>query len=242
LKNVWNYIKETKLINYSQAGFINICELIGVFDSSISNELQRIQSIKDVEEQDIQLNKLLNNHPGSFILWYFRCTLYQELGRYKKAIYYFHEYLQKFTEHQDQLLGYYGLGVTYNKMGEFDNATLTECDIRQFKIKAEILNAETDKVAGAIQIIVDDFEKQEDEIAKWLSEKVVPAPFVAKIIDYWEHKSQQPKTVELISMQEAGMIYNADVERENNYKKWSILHPEIRPHKFKSLVPKYPLE
>ena len=104
------------------------------------------------------------------------------------------------------------------------------------------LPCQTDKVAGAIQIIVDDFEKQEDEIAKWLSKKVVPAPFVAKIIDYWENKPQQPKTVELISMQEAGMTYNEDVERENNYQKWSILHPEIRPHKLKPLVTKFPLE
>ncbi|XZF14582.1 FRG domain-containing protein [Chitinophagaceae bacterium MMS25-I14] len=119
---------------------------------------------------------------------------------------------------------------------------LTEQDIKKFKVKEEILNAQTDKVAGMIQIIVDDFEKQEDEIAKWLSEKVVPAPFVAKIIDYWEHKPQQPKTVELISIQEAGMAYNADVERENNYKKWSNLHPEVRPHKLKPLVQKYPLE
>jgi hypothetical protein len=120
--------------------------------------------------------------------------------------------------------------------------TLSESDIKQFKIKEQIIEAQTDKVAGAIQIIVDDFEKQEDEIAKWLSEKVVPAPFVAKIIDYWEHNPQQPKTVELISMQEAGMTYNVDLERENNYKKWSILHPEIRPNKLKPLVTKYPLE
>lgn len=119
---------------------------------------------------------------------------------------------------------------------------LTKQDVEKFKAKAEILNAQTDKVAGMIQIIVDDFEKQEDEVAKWLSEKVVPAPFVAKIIDYWEHKPQQPKTVELVSIQEAGMTYNADLERGNNYKKWSNLHPEIRPHKLKQLVQKYPLE
>lgn len=119
---------------------------------------------------------------------------------------------------------------------------LSETDINLYHVEKEILNAYTDKVAGIIQLLVDDFEKQEDEIAKWLADKIIPAPFLAKIIDYWEHKPQQPKTIELISMKEAGLEYNPEVESDNNYKKWSLLHPEIRPHKLKSLVPSYPLE
>ena len=109
--------------------------------------------------------------------------------------------------------------------------TLTADDITKFKTKDEILDAHRDMFAGQIQIIVDNFEKQEDSIARWLADNIVPAPFVTKVIDYWDSERRQPKTVELVSMEEAGMLYNEVVERENNYKKWSEMFPEIRPHK-----------
>lgn len=107
---------------------------------------------------------------------------------------------------------------------------LNETDINQYKVKDEILDAHKDKFAGQIQLIVDSFEKQEDKIAKWLSENITPAPFVAKTIDYYDIECKQPKTIELRSMEDAGMLYDKALERENNYKKWSKLFPEIKPN------------
>jgi hypothetical protein len=108
---------------------------------------------------------------------------------------------------------------------------LTQTDIAKFKVKDEILDAHRDMFAGQIQIIVDNFEKQEDSMARWLADNIVPASFVTKVNDYWDSEHRQPKTGELVSMEEAGMLYNEVVERENNYKKWSEMFPEIRPHK-----------
>jgi hypothetical protein len=82
-------------------------------------------------------------------------------------------------------------------------------------------------------LILDDFEKLDDLAARWLADRVAPAPFVTRVIDYWEHLPNQPKTVELVSLAEAGLPYDEQSERENNYKKWSVAFPESRPHKLK---------
>lgn len=125
-QQVWKYISETKLFNYQQSkthGFKDIFSFLGIYEEDIYNQLKKIKKkMNDGEELDIALAKLLNNHPGSFAIWYHRCTLYEEKAQYKKAIFYYEEYLKKFKETSEQIFGFYGLGVCYNHMKEFEKA------------------------------------------------------------------------------------------------------------------------
>jgi hypothetical protein len=109
--------------------------------------------------------------------------------------------------------------------------TLQESDVAQFRRNDDLLDAHTDKMAGVLQLNLDNFEKMDDEVARWLADHIVPAPFVTRVLDYYEDKPDQPKTVKLISLEEAGMPYDEKAERENNYRKWSAAFPELRPHK-----------
>lgn len=175
-------------------------------------------SLKDIHTKSIIID--LTNHPSA------------ERPRRQSGYAFFHK---KFTDIKEK-------SCIKELNLKWFSFTLQEEDIKKFKVKDEILNAYSDKVAGVIQLIVDDFEKQDDETAKWLAEKIVPAPFIGKIIDYWEHEPEQPRTFELVSMEEANYEYNDAVEKTNNYRKWSLLFPEIRPHKLKYKISKYPLE
>ncbi|MDQ3687427.1 MAG: hypothetical protein M3430_17775 [Acidobacteriota bacterium] len=78
---------------------------------------------------------------------------------------------------------------------------------------------------------MDDYDKIDDVAARWLANQIPPAPFVTKVVDWYEHKPNQPKTVELVSIEEAGLEYNEETERLNNYHRWSVAFPDVSPHK-----------
>ena len=87
-----------------------------------------------------------------------------------------------------------------------------------------LLDAHTDPVAGMIQFLLDNMPKMDDRAAKWLSGEVVPAPFLAKGLDW--HGPGQPNTTEPIPLSETSIKYNEEKERDNNYKRWSDNYPE----------------
>jgi len=108
---------------------------------------------------------------------------------------------------------------------------LDQKDIQLYNQNTELLNAFSDKMAGAIQLIVDSFDKMDDTVAKWLSETIIPAPFVSKVIEFFDEAKEQPKSLELVSSIEAGEKYNVEEERLKNYIRWSNLYPETRKFK-----------
>lgn len=101
----------------------------------------------------------------------------------------------------------------------------SEDSLKYHKAIGGLLDAHTDPVAGAIQLLLDNMPKMDDRAAKWLSESVVPAPFVAKTIDW--HSPGQPKTIEPIPRSETSIEYDEKKERGNNYKRWSDKFPEM---------------
>lgn len=103
--------------------------------------------------------------------------------------------------------------------------TLKLADVELFRSRQDILDAHTDKVAGILQLILEGYGKIDDIAARWLADRVATAPFVAKVIDYWDDAKKHPRTIELVSCEEIGLSYDETRERENNYKKWSIAHP-----------------
>lgn len=124
-ESVWRYIERIKLLNYEELvlkEFKEIFSILKVYEEDIYTELKKVRKIKDDEERDIVLSRLLNKHPRSFTLWYFRAGLYSELNKYKKAIFYYEEYLSQFKENSEQIFGYYGLGVCYNKIKRYELA------------------------------------------------------------------------------------------------------------------------
>lgn len=109
--------------------------------------------------------------------------------------------------------------------------TLTENDKAKYGKNCQLLDAYTDHVAGILQLLMDNLDKVCDPAARWLSDRIVPAPFVTKLID--EYSAGQPRTVELIALCKSSIDYDEEKERENNYRKWSLKYPEIRKHKLK---------
>ena len=109
--------------------------------------------------------------------------------------------------------------------------TLTDDDKLKYGANSELLDAYTDRAAGVLQLLMDNFDKISDTAAKWLSDRIVPAPFVTEVID--EYSPGQPRTVELIPLCESSLDYNEGRERESNYRNWSLAHPETRKHRLR---------
>ncbi len=93
-----------------------------------------------------------------------------------------------------------------------------------------LLDVHTDELAGVIKLLLDDMPKMDDRVAKWLSDRVVSAPLVGKVIDYWPD-SGKPKTVELIPRSQTSIEYDEKKERHDNYKRWSDKYPETEAHR-----------
>lgn len=102
-------------------------------------------------------------------------------------------------------------------------------DISLYHGRNNLVDAHTDRVAGVLQIILDGWPKMDDRVAKWLSEHIVPAPFVTKALDWYG--PNQPRTVELVPMSDASIAYDEEQERWKNYRKWSIAFDEELPHR-----------
>lgn len=101
--------------------------------------------------------------------------------------------------------------------------TLTGTDKESFQSENSVLDAHSDPIAGALQLVVDSMVQEHgklpDEIALWLSRKLAAAPFVAKPVK--SSAVGRPEEVELVSATSAGMPFNENVERERNYRYWS---------------------
>lgn len=112
--------------------------------------------------------------------------------------------------------------------------TLRDADVERFHVRHDILDAYTDKVAGLLQFIIDNMPKMEDGAAKWLSDRVVPAPFVTKALDWYS--PGQPRTVTLIPLCDSSSQYDEARERRRNHETWSLAFTENRAFKFVELL------
>lgn len=101
--------------------------------------------------------------------------------------------------------------------------TLTQEDRKNYHKDLGLLDAHTDKMAGVLQLLLDDYDKTDDVTARWLANHIPPAPFVTKAID--------SNTFELVSIKDAGLEYDEKAERLSNYHKWSVAFPDVSPHK-----------
>jgi hypothetical protein len=106
--------------------------------------------------------------------------------------------------------------------------TLQQTDKLLYHGDGHLLDAHTDKVAGMLQLLLDDFDKFDDAAATWLSSKIAPAPFVT-VAKEW-YSPDQPKVVELVSLSDSGIPYEEEKERVRNHEKWSDKSAETRDH------------
>jgi FRG domain-containing protein len=101
--------------------------------------------------------------------------------------------------------------------------TLTEQDKGTLGNQTALLDAHTDPVAGALQLVIDSMVQEHgklpDEIALWLSKKIAPAPFAAKVLK-WK-SPRQPEEAQLVSLAEAGILFDEEGERGRSYRYWS---------------------
>lgn len=121
----WDFLKNTKLFNYKESENINFSDILSflkIYEKDITDSLQKIVKIKDTEEQDIQYEKLLKQHPGNFWIIRYRAYLCTEKKQYKKAIYFFEEFLSKFSDPLDKITTFYDLGVCYYQLKDYENA------------------------------------------------------------------------------------------------------------------------
>lgn len=106
--------------------------------------------------------------------------------------------------------------------------SLQPTDTLQYRSQGGLLDAHTDQVAGVLQLLLNSMDKMDDRAAKWLSDRIVPAPFVTKAIDWYG--PNQPRTVELVPLYETSIGYDENQERLNNYHNWSVAFAETRQH------------
>ena len=81
--------------------------------------------------------------------------------------------------------------------------------------------AHSDRAAGLIELIINSFGKMHDDAARWIANRLQPAPFMAlcrknaagELIWAW------------VSAEEAGVPYDEKTSTEANYKYWSEKFP-----------------
>lgn len=112
---------------------------------------------------------------------------------------------------------------------EWFSFELLPSDIKRFRAPDALLDAHTDKVAGVLQLIIDSLPKMPDLAAKWLSERIAPAPFTTKVIDWYA--PGEPMTIELVPVSETSFSYDEREQKHKNYNKWSTLATETRGFK-----------
>ncbi len=88
----------------------------------------------------------------------------------------------------------------------------------------DLLDFRDDKFAGLIRSILDSFPKQADDVARWLADHVAPPPLILNVKSYHDKKKLQPKEVDFIPV---GKAFDECVEREKNYRRWSLAHPDV---------------
>jgi hypothetical protein len=109
--------------------------------------------------------------------------------------------------------------------------TLQQSDVDHYRGNyAHVLDATTDQFAGVLQLIMADVPKFADPAAKWLSERLVAAPFVTVAATSY-NSPDLPKTLLLKSADESGYGYDEQDERLRNYTMWSEKFPETEPHR-----------
>lgn len=100
---------------------------------------------------------------------------------------------------------------------------LVDSDRSAFQHLSSILDAHTDPVAGALQLVIDSIVKKHgklpDEIARWLSKRIAAAPFVAEI--QTTNSESRPDVVQLVSAESATLPFDVAAERERSYRYWS---------------------
>jgi hypothetical protein len=106
--------------------------------------------------------------------------------------------------------------------------SLQPTDTLQYRVPETLLDAHTDKVAGMLQFLLNNMDKMDDPVAQGLSDRIVPAPFVSKLMDWYG--PGQPRTVELVPLDETSVGYDESQERLNNYHDWSVAFAETRAH------------
>ena len=102
----------------------------------------------------------------------------------------------------------------------------TEDDARRFDPNPELLDAHSDRAAGLIELIINGYGKMHDAAAKWICNRLQPAPFLLirervenKLIWNW------------VSAEDAGEPYDEAKSRSSNYEQWSnkFAPVEVRP-------------
>ena len=106
--------------------------------------------------------------------------------------------------------------------------TLQESDKALYAARDDFLDPHTDKVAGVIQLLLDDYGKTDDWTAQWLADHVAVAPFITSIVT--RDKKGRPVDVELTAAEDAGFDYDVVLERVNNHRIWSCHFPDTRGH------------
>ena len=103
--------------------------------------------------------------------------------------------------------------------------TLTKRDVQTFVDSQTLLSVDDDKMAGVLQLLIDDFGKMNDHAAKWLADHVAASPFLLR-----PSGTEDEPTCELVSVRDAGLAFDQATERFNNYRIWSKQLRDVRGH------------
>lgn len=88
----------------------------------ISMKIDKIMFLSDPLQQESEIEKLNLNTPGNHDIITQAGFIFSKNKKYERALQYYQEFVKRFKDDSDQALGYYQLGVIYNKMRKFSEA------------------------------------------------------------------------------------------------------------------------
>ena len=101
---------------------------------------------------------------------------------------------------------------------------LTHEDAARFEPQFELLDARSDEVAGLIWLLLDGAAKFSDEAARFLSDRIDPAPFVARM----GHDGRAAAIPDDLAGHDVP-IGNDDAFRKSHYEIWSNRFDVVEP-------------
>lgn len=121
----WSYLTALKCFGYNDiAGksFKDVFAFVGVYEDKVWDEAALIKKIADPQEREIAYEKLMQRYPEGFATLYNRAIVCDDNKEYKLAEFYYQEFLKKFPRPDDQVMGLYGLGLTYTHIKNYGEA------------------------------------------------------------------------------------------------------------------------
>ncbi len=143
--------------------------------TDFSAEINKITLISDHLKKEREIDNLNSANPGSYYILIAAGFIFSNHGKYQRALEYYQEFVKRFTNDNDLVIGYYQLGVVYQKMGKYGEAI----EAHNNAIKVNKFAFKSYNGLGDVYFSMKDYKKARDYYLRYYSQPKLKDDLVA---------------------------------------------------------------